>query len=196
MDMQDPGTRPVGGRLAKLPERLHHYAIVIKDQERNRHFLEDILGIPLVATWCERAYNPDFGREIEYCHTFYALGDGGALAFFQFAEEEVYERMKPTNLETGQHMALKVDKSTYDEILRRVEQAGLWHRKVDHGYCASLYLFSPDNLKLEFACDLPGADELAEQRRQDAHSELARWLSGDRRVNNASEHKAVIVPAR
>jgi len=38
---------------AKLPSRLHHTAYVSKDLEATRHFYEDILGFPLVATWCE-----------------------------------------------------------------------------------------------------------------------------------------------
>ena len=41
--------------LDRLPERLHHFGFVVKDQEVNRQFFEDVLGIPLVATWCERA---------------------------------------------------------------------------------------------------------------------------------------------
>ena len=43
--------------LDRLPERLHHFGFVVKDQEVNRQFFEDVLGIPLVATWCERAHN-------------------------------------------------------------------------------------------------------------------------------------------
>ena len=42
--------------LADLPERLHHHAYVVKDQEANRRFFEDVLGIPLVATWCEKSW--------------------------------------------------------------------------------------------------------------------------------------------
>ena len=37
------------------PRRLHHAAWVTRDQEATRHFYEDILGLPLVATWAERA---------------------------------------------------------------------------------------------------------------------------------------------
>ena len=39
--------------LDRLPERLHHFGFVVKDQEVNRQFFEDVLGIPLIATWCE-----------------------------------------------------------------------------------------------------------------------------------------------
>ena len=79
LDQPDMKQKPTV--LAELPSRLHHHAFVVKDQEVNRHFFEDILGMPLVATWCERTYHQDFGCEFDYCHTFFALADGGALAF-------------------------------------------------------------------------------------------------------------------
>src|SRR5579875_1530523 len=81
-----------GSTLRELPDRLHHYGCVVRDQEVNRQFIEDVLGIPLVATWCERVFNRDLQRDLDFCHTFYAMKDGGALAFFQFADEEMYER--------------------------------------------------------------------------------------------------------
>ncbi len=71
-------------RLAELPARLHHYAFVVRDQEVNRQFFEDIIGLPLIATWCESGARPEVQGEMAYCHTFYGLADGGALAFFQF----------------------------------------------------------------------------------------------------------------
>jgi catechol 2,3-dioxygenase-like lactoylglutathione lyase family enzyme len=39
----------------RRPRRLHHAAWVTRDQEATRHFYEDILGLPLVATWAEPA---------------------------------------------------------------------------------------------------------------------------------------------
>ena len=37
----------------KLPSRLHHTAYVTKDMEATRKFYEDVIGLPLVATWSE-----------------------------------------------------------------------------------------------------------------------------------------------
>jgi hypothetical protein len=48
--------QPAAFLLAALPERLHHNAYVVRDQEANRRFFEDVLGIPLVATWCEKSW--------------------------------------------------------------------------------------------------------------------------------------------
>jgi hypothetical protein len=42
---------------------------------------------------------------------------------------------------------------------------------------------------LEFTCDPPDAAEIDKLRRADAHSELERWLAGDRHVNNQLRHR-------
>src|SRR3977135_2398372 len=77
------------------PRRLHHNARVVKDHEKTRQFYQDVVGMPLVATWAEVGQFPEFPeRRISYCHTFYGLADGGALAFFGFAEPDVYEAFK------------------------------------------------------------------------------------------------------
>src|SRR6266404_6430162 len=91
MDTIERTTASQAKLLGELPLRLHHHAYVVKDHEANRRFLEDLLGIPLVATWCEKNFRSDLGREVEFCHTFFGLADGSALAFFQFADPEMYE---------------------------------------------------------------------------------------------------------
>lgn len=176
----------------KLPLRLHHYAWVTKDHEANRRFFEDIMGMPLIATWCERAYNAEVGRELEYCHAFYGMADGGAVAFFQFADPGLYELFKaqhPRQARFG-HIALKVDREAFEQAERRLQQAGIAYRVTDHGYCRSLYVMTPDELKLEYTLDPDNVGEIDAMRRADAHAELKRWLAGDRTPNN-TEHKSV-----
>ena len=171
--------------LTELPQRLHHHAYVVRDHEANRHFIEDILGIPLVAAWCEQTTVA--GLPTAMCHTFFAMADGGALAFFQFADPDVYRLTvaeKPPAVPNFDHVAFKVGQRTYDEIVARVEAAGLPIRQLDHGFCRSCYCASPDGLTVEFTVDPPDAAEIDAMRRADAHAELARWLAGDHRPNN------------
>jgi glyoxylase I family protein len=175
------------GLLSQLPSRLHHNAFVVKDHEANRRFFEDLLGIPLVATWCEKNFNADLQREVEFCHTFYGMADGGALAFFQFADPELYELTqaeKPAKIGRYDHIAFKAEPATYDELKRRLEMAGEKYRETNHGYCKSIYVASPDGLYVEFTQDPEDVAEIDAIRRADAHSELTRWLGGDRHTNN------------
>jgi glyoxylase I family protein len=173
--------------LSRLPERLHHHAFVVRDQEANRQFFEDTLGIPLVATWCEVTHHPAFGRPVAMCHTFFSMADGGALAFFQFADPEIYKLCvaeRPAAIGSFDHVAFKVDAGTYDEIVGRLRRAGQTFRETDYGYCKSIYATSPDGLIVEFTVDPPDAARIDAARRADAHAELARWMAGDHRVNN------------
>jgi glyoxylase I family protein len=174
--------------LSELPLRLHHQAFAVKDQETTRRFMEEVLGIPLVATWCERVFRPEVGREVDYCHTFYELADGGAIAYFQYADEECWELNRPLPSKRGDagalHSAFKASKKTQDEIRARLKAAEIPFRETDHGYCYSLYVESPDGVRMEFTVDAPDVEQIAKMRRADAHKELKRWLSGDRRTNN------------
>ena len=169
-----------------LPSRLHHHAWVTRDQEANRRFFEDLLGMPLIATWCERTFSDVAGRELEYCHAFYGLADGSAIAFFQFADPADYEVFRaPQPKQPGYpHIALKVDRETFDGVRARLDAAGVAHRVTDHGYCLSLYVATPDELKVELTLDPPNAAAIAALRRADAHAALERWLAGDRTPNN------------
>lgn len=66
-----------------LPSRLHHTAFAVRDLERTRRFYGDLIGLPLIATYCERSHMG--GVERDYCHCFFGLEDGGAPAFFGWA---------------------------------------------------------------------------------------------------------------
>jgi catechol 2,3-dioxygenase-like lactoylglutathione lyase family enzyme len=172
--------------MQDLPSRLHHNAYVTKDQEATRAFYEDIIGLPLVATWSEA--DELFGAERVYCHTFFGLGDGSALAFFQFANKSDQDMFDPDLVPSPfRHIALKVTPELQQEIHERLTSSG-WKPEgtyvLEHGYCRSLYTEDPNGLLLEFTADVPNADDIAVDRRADAHDTLKRWLAGDHTSNN------------
>jgi catechol 2,3-dioxygenase-like lactoylglutathione lyase family enzyme len=160
------------------PTRLHHHAFVSSDQERTRAFYEDIIGLPLVATWCETDPSSDF------CHTFYELEDGSSLAFFQFADAAVQAANTPTPTSVYDHVALHATADVQAAIAERAKTAGVPAGLIDHGYCSSLYLADPDGLLIEVTVDHPDAVHSADERRVHAHAELERWLAGDHTDNN------------
>jgi len=165
-------------------QRLHHTAYVTKDQEATRAFYEDILGFPLIATWSE--VDELFGAERVYCHTFFGLADGSALAFFQFANAEDQDLFDPELIPSPfRHIALMVDADTQADLERRLEESDReGHFVLEHGYCRSLYAEDPNGMLVEFTVDAPGADQINLDRRADAHETLQRWLAGDHTSNN------------
>jgi glyoxylase I family protein len=170
------GTPPSAVRAnVSRPRRLHHAAWVTRDQEATRHFYEDIIGLPLAATWAERAAT---GRE--YCHTFFTLGDGGALAFFQYADQDEH----PVELNSPGHLAFECDTATQQGIKERLEANDYPVRVTDHGYCVSLYVTDPNNLRLEFTVDHPELEQINANQLAHAHEALQRWLAGDHTPNN------------
>ena len=101
--------------MTRRPTRLHHTAYVTQDLEKTRAFYEDIIGLPLEATWCES--DELFGEIRTYCHCFFGLEDGSALAFFQFASARDRELFGPRMPETPfHHIALNVEADTQAAI--------------------------------------------------------------------------------
>ena len=60
---------------------LHHSAYRCRDSEETRKFYEDFLGLPLVDAF--EITQTKTGRGTHVLHTFYAMGDGSCLAFFE-----------------------------------------------------------------------------------------------------------------
>jgi glyoxylase I family protein len=171
---------------AKLPNRLHHTAYVTKDMEATRHFYEDILGLPLVATYAEQ--ETLFGKLRTYCHCFFGLKDQGALAFFQFAYPDDAAEFGPELAPSPfRHVALHVDTDHQEELERRIAEAGIVEPQtyvLEHGYCRSLYVVDPNGMIVEFVVDAPYAVAMADQKRAEARADLTRWLAGDYSENN------------
>lgn len=169
-----------------LPTRLHHNAYVTRDMEATRHFYEDLIGMPLVATWCEA--DELFGKLRVYCHCFFGLADGSALAFFQFADREDQELFGPPMAASPfHHIALNVDQATQAMVEERVRKAGFKEPNfyvLEHGYCRSIYVTDPNGMILELTTDNPDAATDQDRRRAAAHAELKRWLAGDHTSNN------------
>lgn len=171
-------------RATNKIRRLHHFAIGTKDMEKTRAFYEDMLGLAHTQTWKEEFPAPTGPQH--YMHCFFELGDGSALAFFQFAKGERRDPEKLPREVFDHHIALAVDskeellaiKAKYDAVKQR-------YAIIDHGYCYSLYTRDPNGLLVEVACDPPGTEPLFERKAVTASEELKAWLGGDYSVSNS-----------
>jgi glyoxylase I family protein len=177
-------TKPQGGTAPRGFLKGHHIAYISRDQAATLHFYEDIIGLPLVQAWAEAAEFPEFpGRTVEYCHTFFALDDGSTLAFFAFADDDVYQTYKRQH-SPFIHPAVKVTPERQEAVLKRIQAEGIQHFMIDHGFVKSLYIADPDGLTFELAVDPEDYDAIAEWQGKTAHDTVRRWVAGDRTPNN------------
>lgn len=169
-----------------MPNRLHHTAYVTKDMEATRKFYEDVIGLPLVSTFCEK--DELFGKERTYIHCFFGMKDGSALAFFQFADPEDQAEFGPKMpFSPFHHVALHVDPEFQKAVEKRIADAGYKEPEsfvLEHGYCRSVYVTDPNGMIVEFVVDDEQAIEDSEEWRRKARQELDRWLAGDHSNNN------------
>ncbi|HAA57139.1 MAG TPA: glyoxalase/bleomycin resistance/extradiol dioxygenase family protein [Myxococcales bacterium] len=165
--------------------QFHHHAFRTSDMEATRKFWEDILECPLIGTFVETT-DPVTEEPSNYIHTFFELGDGTALAFFQF-QEGLYKEsaIKGPQDPFDHHIALEVEKK--EDIFafkERLEAAGYDHMLIDHGYCYSIYAHDPNGMQIELTTKVPETVEIMEKHAKTAHEDLKKWLEGVTEANN------------
>lgn len=182
--MSETQAMPAASSVKASIGRVHHIAYVVKDHAVTRQFYEEILGLPLVAAWAEVGEFPEFpGRNIEYLHSFYGLADGSTIAFFGFADDDVYEVYKRTP-SPFIHYSVKISQAERATLETRIAAAGLPYFAIDHGYVNSFYVPDPDGLIFEFCVDPENVAEIDAFQAANARKTLERWVAGDRTPNN------------
>ena len=154
-----------------LIRRLHHSAYRCRNSEQTRRFYEDFLGLPLAGTL--EINETKTGRSTHVLHTFYRLGDGSYLAFFEAPDMPFdFKRQHDFDL----HIALEVDEAALETMLSRARQAGHEVRGVsDHEFIRSIYLRDPNGYVVELAAKMPGHDEAMDPATNQARAALDRW---------------------
>ena len=150
---------------------LHHNAYRCRDSEETRRFYEDFLGLPLSHTLEIRETKS--GRKTETLHTFYRLGDGSYLAFFE-APDMAFE-FKPQH-DYDLHIALEVDEAVLEKMFAKGKARGIETRGVsDHGFIHSIYFRDPNGYVIELTAKTPEHDRAMDPASNDARAKLERW---------------------
>jgi len=150
---------------------LHHNAYRCRDSEETRRFYEGFLGLPLAGTL--EIKETKSGRKTETLHTFYGLGDGSYLAFFE-APDMAFEFKAQHDYDL--HIALEVDPKTLQEMLAKGKAAGIETRGVsDHGFIHSIYFRDPNGYVIELAAKTAGHDSAMNPATNGARDKLDRW---------------------
>ena len=157
---------------------LHHNAYRCRDSAETRRFYEDFLGLPLAGAL--EIKQTKSGRETNTLHTFYRLGDGSFLAFFE-APDMPFEFKAQHDFDL--HIALEVERRVLDEMFARGKAEGRETRGVsDHGFIHSIYFRDPNGYVIELTSKQPGHDEAMDPARNGARAILDRWQSEKRRT--------------
>ena len=133
--------RPPGERPASTARGLHHTVLISSDVERTIRFYQELLGFPLTELIDNRDYPGS-------SHFFFDIGHGNLLAFFDFPGLEVGPYAEV--LGGLHHLAISVEPARWDEIVRRLDEAGVAHEVHSE---VSVYFTDPDGARIELIAD-------------------------------------------
>ncbi len=120
---------------------LHHTALVSGDVERTVRFYQDVLGFPLTEVMENRDYAGS-------THFFFDIGNGNALAFFDFPGLDVGPYAEV--LGGLHHIAISIERPQWEAAWARLTDAGV---EVTEEGGVSLYFRDPDGARLELLAE-------------------------------------------
>ena len=134
-------------------------------------FYEGFLGLPLAGAL--HIKESMTGRQTDVLHTFYEMGDGSYLAFFE-APDRPFDFKEQHDYDL--HIALEVD---YDTLKRMFERGKAEKREVrgisDHRFIHSIYFRDPNGYVIELTAKLPNHDTAMDPATNGARRVLESW---------------------
>jgi catechol 2,3-dioxygenase-like lactoylglutathione lyase family enzyme len=150
---------------------LHHNAYRCRDSEETRRFYEDFLGLKLVHAL--RIRESMTGRRTDVLHTFYQMGDGSCLAFFE-APDRPFDFKDQHDYDL--HIALEVDPATLERMFERGKAEGREVRGIsDHHFIRSIYFRDPNGYVIELTAKKPGHEDAMDPASNSAAEILRTW---------------------
>jgi catechol 2,3-dioxygenase-like lactoylglutathione lyase family enzyme len=152
-------------------KKLHHNAYRCRDSGETRAFYEDFLGLRLACTL--EIEETMTGRKTRTLHTFYEMGDGSYLAFFE-APDMPFEFKRQHDYDL--HIALEVDEPQLAPMMAKGRGRGIETRGVsDHGFIHSIYFRDPNGYVIELTAKTPQHAQATDPARNSARAKLDRW---------------------
>ena len=129
--------RPRAERQPTTARGVHHMAVLCADVQRTIEFYQGLLEFPLTDIFENRDYR---GSN----HFFFDIGNGNALAFFDFPGLDVgpYREV----LGGLHHLAISMEPVQWERIKAKLDAAGVAYQQIGK---ASIYFRDPDGTRLE-----------------------------------------------
>lgn len=149
---------------------LHHNAYRCRDSEETRKFYEDFLGLKLADAF--EIQTTQTNRATSVLHSFYEMGDGSFLAFFE-APDQPFEFKKQHDFDL--HIALEVEPSILKEMFSKGKESNIDTRGIsDHGFIHSIYFRDPNGYVIELTAKTETPEE-NHLKPKNAHAVLKEW---------------------
>ena len=133
--------KPPDERPATIGRGVHHEALLCSDVETTIRFYDGLLGFPLIELFENRDYTGS-------THFFFDIGNGNALAFFDFPELGLVDYAEV--LGGHHHLAISVERADWEAARDRLADEGVEHMIVSE---SSMYFAGPDGERLELISD-------------------------------------------
>tara|TARA_Y100001968_G_C19049032_1_gene568215 strand:- start:30 stop:536 length:507 start_codon:yes stop_codon:yes gene_type:complete len=133
--------RSAAVRPASSAQGVHHLALLSSDVERTIAFYQDVLEFPMTELFENRDYRGS-------THFFFDVGNGNALAFFDFPglELDAYREV----LGSLHHLAISVTPEKWRHLRSKLEDAGV---DIVFEHKGSIYFSGPDGERLELLAE-------------------------------------------
>ena len=145
--------------------RIHHVAYRCKDAKATAEWYAQVLGMEFTTAFAED-HVPSTGEYDPYMHIFLDCGGGNVLAFFELPNQREMGK-DPNTPAWVQHIAFEV--ADLDALLAakaHIEALGIdVVGPTFHGIFRSIYFFDPNGHRLELACNIGTAEQVAELKR-------------------------------
>ena len=106
-------------------------------------------------------------------HTFYRLGDGSFLAFFE-APDRPFEFKAQHDFDL--HIALEVSEEELHALFAKGKALGIETRGIaDHEFIHSIYFRDPNGYVIELTAKRAGHDQAMDPAKNGARAKLDRW---------------------
>lgn len=132
---------PADQRPPSSARGVHHQALISSDVGRTIDFYQGLLEFPLTELFENRDY-------VGSTHFFFDIGNGNALAFFDFPGLGLDEYAEV--LGGHHHIAISMQRSNWERIKGKLDSARVPYHLVGD---TSIYFMGPDGERLELIAD-------------------------------------------